>query len=293
MILTNKLNLPQPFVSAAQSDYAYTERRYSVTAVMKGVRQAILERRHADEITTDVADMVWAIFGTAVHRILQDAEETSDQIKENWLAVDMANGYQLSGIFDLYDDFTGTVTDYKTCSEWKVIYRDYEDWRKQTLIYCWMLRRIGFNARRGEIVAIIKDHNMRKAETERDYPKHPVQRIGWDFTEEDFEGIGYWLNAQFMAIAAAEQLPDDKLPMCTEEERWHKPDKWAVVKGQNKRATRVFESQEEADALCAELTESTGKPHRVDFRPGEDSKCKAYCSACEFCSHYQQHVKEA
>ena len=32
MILTNKLNLPQPFVDAATNDHKYTEGRYSVTA---------------------------------------------------------------------------------------------------------------------------------------------------------------------------------------------------------------------------------------------------------------------
>ncbi len=288
MKLTNALNLPQPFVDAATSDYRYKDKRYSVTAVMKGARQAILERRHADEITNDVADMVWAIFGTAVHRILQDAEETKDQLKENWLAVDMPNGYQLSGIFDLYDDFTGTVTDYKTCSEWKVVYREFEDWRKQTLIYCWMLRQIGFDARRGEIVAIIKDHNKRKAETESDYPKHPVYRIAWDFTEKDFKEIAYWLNARFVIIADAEKVPDEALPLCSDEERWHKPDKWAVKKKGNKRAKRVFESEAEARAMA----EAEGL--EIEFRPGEDGKCKQYCSACEFCTYWQQtYGKEA
>ena len=81
MNLTNSLNLPRPFVSAAESDYKYTPKRYSVTALLKGTREAILQRRHDDEITQDVADMVWAVFGSAVHQILQNAEETKTQLK--------------------------------------------------------------------------------------------------------------------------------------------------------------------------------------------------------------------
>jgi len=100
--LTNSLNLPRPFVSAAESDYKYTPKRYSVTALLKGTREAILQRRHDDEITQDVADMVWAVFGSAVHQILQNAKETKTQLKENHLVIDMPNGYQLSGIFALY-----------------------------------------------------------------------------------------------------------------------------------------------------------------------------------------------
>ena len=139
MKFTNQLNLPQPFVSAAESDYRYTPKRYSATALLKGVRQYILERRHDDEITEDVSDMVWAVFGTAVHGILESAQETDTQLKENKLVVDMPNGYQLSGIFDLYDDATGTVTDYKTASVWKVKFGEkdptqFEYLRKNTLI---------------------------------------------------------------------------------------------------------------------------------------------------------------
>ena len=111
MIITNELNLPAPFVDAATSDHKYTPKRYSVTAVMKGVRESILQRRHDAEIEQDASDMVWAIFGTAVHSILEQSQETADQLKENWFSVPMGDGYELSGIFDLYDDSTGTVTD--------------------------------------------------------------------------------------------------------------------------------------------------------------------------------------
>lgn len=297
MNLTNSLNLPQPFVSAAESDHRYTPKRYSATALLKGVRQCILERRHADEITEDVSDMVWAIFGTAVHGILEAAQETETQLKENKLVVDMPNGYQLSGIFDLYDDATGTVTDYKTASVWKVNFGEkdptqFDDWRKQTLIYCWMLRQIGFEAKRGEIVALLKDHSKTKAKI-GEHPAHPVYRIGWDFSDEQIAECGEWLKARFEEIAAAEQLPDDQLPMCTEAERWHRADKWAVMKEGRKTAVRLYESEDEANAR-ADQENATGKgKFYVVHRPGEDPKCMDYCSACQFCDHYRKLTEEA
>lgn len=257
MNITNALNLPQPFVSAVEGDYRYTDKRYSVTALLKGTREAILQRRHDAEITSDVADMVWAIFGTAVHSILEGGDESESQIKENKLVVDLPNGYQLSGIFDLYDDSTGTVTDYKTASVWKIKFGcwdnwqpkpdAFEDWRKQTLIYCWMLRQIGFDAKRGEIVALLKDHSKTKAKI-GEHPKLPVWQVGWNFTAQDFEDIEAWIMARFEEIQRCEQLPDNELPVCSEEERWHRPGKFAVMKPGRKSALKLYDNEEEAQA---------------------------------------------
>lgn len=289
MKLTNELNLPQPFVDAATSDYQYTDKRYSVTSVLKGTREAILQRRHSEEIETDVSEMVWAIFGSAVHKILEQSEETADQLKENWLSVEVQNGYELSGIFDLYDDATGTVTDYKTATVWKFIYKEFDDWRTQCLAYVWLLRKIGFNARRGEIVGMLKDHSKTKAKTDQTYPQHPVQRIGWNFTDKDLEEFERWLKAKFAEIEAAEKLSDDDLPLCSDVERWHKPDKYAVMKEGRKTAVKLYDSEEEANARV----EAEGKGYYVEHRKGEDSKCLNYCSACEFCSHYKELMNNA
>lgn len=299
MNITNALNLPQPFVSAVEGDYRYTDKRYSVTALLKGTREAILQRRHDAEITSDVADMVWAIFGTAVHSILEGGDESESQIKENKLVVDLPNGYQLSGIFDLYDDSTGTVTDYKTASVWKIKFGcwdnwqpkpdAFEDWRKQTLIYCWMLRQIGFDAKRGEIVALLKDHSKTKAKI-GEHPKLPVWQVGWNFTAQDFEDIEAWIMARFEEIQRCEQLPDNELPVCSEEERWHRPGKFAVMKPGRKSALKLYDNEEEAQARA----EQEGKGCYVQSRPGSDPKCMDYCSACEFCTYWQEHYgKEA
>ncbi len=287
MNLTNDMGLPQPFVDAATSDHEYTQKRYSVTSVLKGTRESILQRRHDGEIEQDVSDMVWAIFGSAVHGILERSQETESQLKENWLSVDMGDGYELSGIFDLYDDSTGVVTDYKTATAWKVVFGEFDDWKRQTLCYVWMLRQIGFEkAHRGEIVAMLKDHSKTKAKADHTYPQHPVYRIGWDFTDEELEECGKALKEKFEEIRRCEQLPDDELPMCTEEERWHKADKWAVMKEGRKSAVKLYDSEQEAQ----ERADKEGEKFYVEHRPGDDPKCRDYCSACEFCAHYRELV---
>ena len=131
MIITNELRLPEPIVNMARTrEYCCEPNEYRVTQLLKGTRETILERRHAAEITCDVSDMIWLLFGSAVHSVIDQHEETATQIKEERIKVRFGD-YTLSGQFDLYDDSIGRVTDYKTASVWKIIYGNYQDWRKQ------------------------------------------------------------------------------------------------------------------------------------------------------------------
>lgn len=283
MKITNALSLPAPFVSLAEGDeYPVATNEYRVTSLLKGVRETILERRHGTEITRDVSDMVWLLFGTAVHGILEQHQEAGSQLKEERIKVPFEE-YVLSGKFDLYDDETKIVTDYKTASVWKIIFGDFADWRRQTLIYCYMLRQIGFDAQGGEIVAFLKDHSKRDAKIKSGYPKFPVQTVKFRFTDADFVECEDWLRARFAEIRAAESLADKDLPVCTPDERFNSGDKFAVMKKGRKTALRVLDSKEDAEQWKAD----NGGDY-VETRLGEDKKCADYCSACEFCNYYQE-----
>ena len=193
--------------------------------------------------------------------------------------------YILSGQFDLYNAETKTITDYKTCSIWKVIYGEYEDWRRQLLIYAYMLQSIGFPVEKAEIIALMKDHSKSQAKIKADYPKQPVRKITFTFTEKDFAEIESWLHQGFEEIAKAEKLPDDELPLCTPEERFNSGDKFAVMRKGRKTALRVLDSYEKAE----EWMEYNGGDY-IEVRKGEDKKCQDYCSVCEFCNYYKEVV---
>lgn len=284
MKITNRLNLPQAFVKMAERDYQYAPNEYRVTSLLKGVRETILERRHESEIEQDASDMIWLLFGTAVHSVLEHQEEGDSQIKETRLKMPV-DGYILSGQFDLYDAETKTITDYKTCSAWKVVFGDYSDWRKQLLIYAYMMKYAGFPVEHGEIVALMKDHSKRDAKFKEGYPKFPVEKITFEFTEQDFAEIEAFLLDKFVEIKKCERLPDDELPVCTQEERFNSGDKYAVMKKGRKTAMRVLDSAEEAEKW---MNENGGDS--IEVRPGEDKKCADYCSVCEFCNYYREKV---
>lgn len=282
-MITNKLNLPQPFVEAARNDHAYTPKRYSVTSVLKGTTEAVLQRRHAEEIVTDVADNVWAIFGSAVHSILERSTETPSQIKEGYLTYDHPSGYTLSGVFDLYDAETETVTDYKTASVWKAVKNDWDYYRRQLLLYCLILRHNGFKASHGQIVALLKDHSKSKARHDRTYPQHPVVVVSFDFAEEDFERAEHFLDVKFTEIEIAERMDDECLLPCSLRERWATPRKFAVMKKGRKSAVRLYDTQKEAE----ERAEKEGAGFYVELREREDRKCQDYCSVSKWCTYWQ------
>ena len=283
MNLTNNLSLPQPFVDALTRDYEYKDRRYSVTSMLKGPREIILTRRHFNEMSEDVADSIWLLFGTAVHKILEDAKEADDELKETKIYYEFENGYTLSGQQDLYSESQKRITDYKTGSVWKVIFDDWSDYRKQCLYYALLFRKIGFECDNAEIVMILKDWSKTKSKIEQNYPKYPVFIKHFDFTEDEFKEAEMEILLKFNELGRLQDVADENLPVCSKEERWAADDKYALMKKGAKKALKLCFSQEEAQELLA-----NGKGDYIEFRPGEDKKCMEYCSCNKFCSYWKE-----
>lgn len=288
MIITNKHNLPEPIINAVKRDEQPPRPGVvRVTSLLKGVREVILEQRYWDKVERDASDMAWLLFGRAVHSIIEQEEELDHQLKETRLT-ERVGGLDLSGQFDLYDSKRKMITDYKTCSVWKFIFGDFDDWRKQTAIYAWLLRKAGFPVVGAEIVAFIKDHSKSKAQFDAQYPDAPVQTVTFNFPDQTVPVIERFIVERMAQIEAAQDLPDADLPLCTPEERWNSGDKFAVMKGKNKRAVRVYDTQEEAEARI----EKEGAPYWLEVRPGTDRKCADYCAVNAFCPYWQEKQKE-
>lgn len=293
MKITNNLNLPQPFVSAVESEYVPTPQQYSVTTVLNPSRYVILSRRHNSEVEQDVADMIWMLFGTAFHSILENSRAKEEQLQEQYLKQDLGEfdkeleGFKLSGKADLLDTKTNTMIDYKTTSVYKVMFGDYEDWRKQLLMYAWLFRQQGYEVNKGQIVALMKDHSKSKAKFDRTYPQYPVKVIDFEFNDQDFIDIEKEIIDKFKELKRCEQLKDNELPMCSMEERWNDGNKYAVKKKGNKRAERVFDTKEQAEDYMKDK-----KGYEIEERLGEDRRCMEYCSSCIYCPYWQERYGE-
>jgi hypothetical protein len=165
------MNLPEALVKAVSTRKHNDPGRLSATTLLNGVKQIHLRDRHWDEIEEDVADHVYALFGTAVHAVLKD--EGVDEFTEEFISSEV-DGITVTGKFDNYNMRTGVLTDYKNVSHWKIQFGNFEDWRLQGLIYAWLLKKNGFDVQTCRFVAFIKDHINRVDKSDSVYPKKPV-----------------------------------------------------------------------------------------------------------------------
>lgn len=278
MKITNRLGLPEGFVKACSTKAHNEEGCVSATTLLKGVKEIVLTSRHWNEMEDDVANRVWAIWGQAVHSLLE--HETPDTFVEESVSADV-NGMKVTGRMDCYDPAEGILYDYKTASAWKVIYKDFDDWKKQGLIYAWLLKKNGFEVKKCRFIAMLKDHSKRLAKFDASYPQSPVHVYEFDVTDNDLAKIEDFIQIKVGEIQNCEGLDDDSIAECSEAERWAKPTTYAVMKQGRKTALRVFDNMADAEKLA---TEQGGL---VEIRKGTDVKCPEYCGCCEFCNYWK------
>jgi len=290
MIITNKYNLPQTFVNIMKRPtYSKGKANISATELLNSPRIVQLRKLHEDKIETDVSEMVWSIFGTAIHGVLEHGKDENHLIEERIHAV--VDGWSISGAIDLQiinKDGTCTINDYKTTSAWAVMNEKIE-WEHQLNIYAWLVEKVkGVTVSNLEIVAIIRDWSRRDAAVKQGYPDAPIKVIPiqlWPFEDRQKfieDRITEHSNALF------EMETGEELPHCTPEQMWEKQTTYAVKKIGGVKARNVCDTSEEAQAKVAEY----GKEYEIEVRPGERTRCANFCSVSKWCNQYQDYLKK-
>lgn len=280
MIVSNRLNLPAAFVNAVSTTRHNEAGCFSATTLNKGAKEIILTDRHFDEITVDAADSVWAVWGTAVHALLES--QPDNNFHEESFKVPVSNSF-VTGQVDSYDMENGVINDWKTASVWKVQFNDFKDWRAQGLTYAWLLQQSGLEVKKCRFVALLKDHSKTKAKTDSSYPQSPVFIYEFDVTAADLEETAARILAKVQEIESAYKLDDDAIEPCSAEERWADGEKWAVMKNGRKTAIKLFDNSADADAMAGEM----GNAYYVEHRPAISRKCGDYCNCKDFCNFYK------
>jgi hypothetical protein len=286
MIITNKLNLPAGLVKAVSTEKHNSPGCLSATTLLQGTKQIILSDRHWDELKDDVADRVWAVWGTAVHSLLE--QEGEHDFTEQEMACGVGS-VTVTGRIDNYDMKRGVICDYKTASVWKVIHDDFDDWYRQGMIYAWLLRKNGFAAGKCRFIALLKDHSKSDAVRKYRYPKNPVYVYEFDVTFANLMRTDAFIRNRVKEYLRRLELADDGIPPCTPEERWDRASVYAVMKPGRKSAVRLLDEKAEAETMAAKL----GKGHYVEHRPGESVRCQSFCLCRRFCDYYRNCVNTA
>lgn len=284
MIYTNNLNLPDAFVNAVKLHEHDIDSDISITQITNPPRQFWLKKRHYDEITVDVSDRIFSLYGSSVHYILQKYAP-KDVFTEERLKIDM-NGWVLSGQPDLFTEHV--IQDWKLTSVYVLVFDTNKDeyvWQLNG--YNYLAQMNGFTGiKKLQNIFLLRDWSRSKALADPCYPQHSVELI--DQPIYPISEVEQWLSDRVWQFQGHKDTPDDQLPECTPDERWHKPDSWALRKKDRKTAIKVCQIEAQAQDLLA--TKYKGADS-IEYRPGEDIRCGRYCDCREYCGYYKSMKK--
>lgn len=280
MKFSNKFNLPDGLARAVQNDpYSKGDADFSVTELLDPPQMGALKAKHAAEITEDVSERIWSLLGQVTHGIIERAE--TEAIAERRLTMTIL-GKTISGGMDRFCNKEGLLSDYKLTTAWK--FKDHKlpvDMEIQQNCYVHLLRVNAIEVKQSEIVGILRDWSKLEARRSASYPQAQVMRIPVPIWPEA-KIIAYLEGRVALHVAARE----GKFEGCTPEERWARPDVYAVMKEGRKTAVRLHDDDASAQRHASEL----GANHSVVKRPGESVRCVAYCAvgAAGFCPQFNK-----
>lgn len=274
MRYTNELDLPKPLLDAVTKDtYDREDGVWSITTLLKPARIVALERQHKDELVEDASSRLWSLFGSLIHQFLENHGDKSASEKRYYATL---GGQRISGKVDYYLD--GVLTDWKFVTAYKfkngLAPKDYVE---QLNCYAWLLRANDKPVNKAQIIGILRDWSKMEASRTDDYPKKQVVVAPVELWES--ERTEKFLLDRLMAHLEAK----NSLPLCTPEERWAKPDQYAVMKQGNKRAVKLHDAEVNALNHIALL----GSGHYVEKRPGVNQRCSYYCVISDKCQQFK------
>jgi len=287
--ITNNKGFPLALVKAVENDsYSKGRADRSVTGLLAPPRQAALKEVYDDQITEDVSERTFALYGQLVHLLLErSGEQDRNALTEERMFTEVL-GWTISGQTDtitLTEDEAWVVSDYKFVTSYK-FRRDYSgqlvmpsEYEQQLNMYAHLLRENGFKVDGLKIVAIYRDWSKMEAKRDKNYPQlgaetHDVKL----WSEED-------AKAFMEERVRLHQAAENDLPECNDEERWARPDKYALkTNATSVRARKLFDT--EVDAVTWAYENKMKKGWVVDHRPGVNIRCENYCLVSEYCEQF-------
>tara|TARA_Y100000114_G_scaffold39731_1_gene35347 strand:- start:2514 stop:3401 length:888 start_codon:yes stop_codon:yes gene_type:complete len=295
MKYTNRHNIPQEIINAVHNDsYSKGKATISATGLLQPPRIRLLAQENYEKLTIDVSDEIWKLLGQSVHTILERANENNEDVITEQRMFTVVNDWTVSGQTDSIDVKSNTLKDYKVTSVWSIVSALKEgkvEWEQQLNIYAYLYKQTtGKTIDQLNIIAIARDWNKNQyLRSGGDYPPSPVTVLDIDLWSDEEQEDFIKQRVSIHQEAEVDYLINDKLPFCTDEERWRRKDTYRVEKKGRKTAVRVLDTQEEADEYVEGHKDS--KLLKVVEAKGECVRCANYCDVAEFCNQYNEESK--
>lgn len=284
----------------------YKSCHLSVTTLPRSPRQRILFNRHSNKIVLDPLSGFWKLFGHVVHTIMEKYPQVGDLIEER-LGFEV-DGCYVHGAADLYSFSTETLQDYKITKANSMLYGLKFEYEAQLNVLAYIFRHHGFIVKNLQNVFLFRDWDPRMIKEGSLYPKEQIQVVNipmWD----DAKTLAY-IKERVRLHISNDNVADDSLPHCTDQELWRKPERYAIHKidpktghkalsttgdGKLMRAKATVDSVAEAHAWMdhpKNMFDAKQKPIQYEYvvKPAVATRCN-WCEIKEFCSQYRAEQK--
>jgi len=296
MKITNKYGISNSTYKAIlkyQSEYDIMGANISVTGLIAPPRQRLLLKRHDKQIEVDAGTMFHVLDGQADHTVIEKASQECEVLEEQKFVHEFC-GWKVKGQADYWEP-PHTLYDIKRTSVYAVKNNKVKpEWEAQTNIYGYFFRLAGFPVKKIFIEARLRDHLPVQAMRDRNYPQIPYKKVSVPVWND--EKVLAYIEERVKLHQKAEELDDNDLSFCTEDERWTRPTKWAVMKKGRKSAIKLYDDDEDARNHIDDASVNDRLKLELQERPGENIRCaRGYCKAAPFCNQWANlnPVKEA
>ena len=281
MKITNRKNLPQIIVDAVANDpYDAGDTDYSATTLISPAYQVMLRAKHKEALEEDVADRLWAMYGSAIHTIIERAAGPDDIVEKRYFST-MADK-KISAQIDHYRD--GHITDWKLTAAYKIkraLAGDIREWEEQLNIQAFLMVRNGLQITSLHVGAMCRDWSKQKYGKEDGYPD-----------QIEFIDIKLWDGNQQLDFIHERIDAMQQAKPCTQAERWQDDPTYALIKEGAARAVKVEKSVTALAIYCAgkQLYDNEGMlldGYSMETREAPNRRCEFYCNVNKFCDYYK------
>lgn len=271
MKITNKFNLPDPIYQAVSKVWRPQADRLSVSQLIQPPLQKYLTIKHWEALEDDASSRLWALLGQGFHYVLEKNTK-GEYLAEEKLKI-VVYGMAVVGRPDLF--YAETLEDYKVVSTFSFSMGEKVDWERQLNVYALMMRNHGFEVKKLQVNAILRDWMHSRVNT-ANYPPIPFQSMSIEVWSP--QKAQDYVQDRVRLFQTQPQFP------CSGEDRWMREGKLAVTKQGNKKALRLWDTEEEVERFIREYSAANPKVKLVvTKRDARYIKCESYCVVRDFC----------
>lgn len=276
MKIINDLNLAPEILKALEPRRPEQGNVIHVTDLIGPPQIWCLKRTKWDEIEVPISSMLWAAVGSGLHATLEGASKHTDSGSSELTCALFISGWSLTGTLDRITFHDNTITDYKMCKAWAINNGDtIQGWTRQLNIYRYLyMMTKKEQIDKLKVQAFLRDWSAMKVRG--NYPETAFPQI--DIEVWTLQKTATYITKRIEMFMYAER------ESCTKEERWAKPDVWAVKKKGAMRAKKLFDNLFDADVFLKRQP----PVHEIEHRPGDAYfRCHEYCPVNSVCKQYE------